>query len=307
MVTADPPPTHGASDATPVARWRRAASAARRIVLHARTMSDDELAAAITQFRVGRVLAGPLAFAVGAVLLVIHSVLLLLTNWRLVALELFPALWLATVLWDWRFHVVYGNDLTALHGPWAIAIAGFVVLATLFSYWCNIAFAYAANGEEPTAIAALRRAGSHWRLVLVAGLAVGVVHAWVSVRGPIRGLTTFALGLGAVAIANLYLYSALPAQAIGLDRRRGTSKDLVTETITFGALSVIVSTPGIVLAVVARVLLLVPLLQILGGFVLAAAVVLQIAAASSSRAVSLSAKVTSGGEGSEPTRCTPDR
>ncbi len=224
-------------------------------------MSDDELAAAITQFRVGRVLAGPLAFAVGAVLLVIHSVLLLLTNWRLIALEIFPALWLATVLWDWRFHVVYGNDLAVLQGPWAIAVAGLIVLATLLSYWCNIAFAYAANGEEPTGLAALRRASSHRRLILVAGLAVGMLHAWVSVRGPIRGLSTFALGLGAVAIANLYLYSALPVQAIGLDRHRSTSKDLVTDTITFGALSVIVSTPGVMLAVVARILLGVPVLR----------------------------------------------
>lgn len=304
---AEPAPTPGAPAATPSARWRRAASAARRIVLHARTMSDDELAAAITQFRVGHVLAGPLAFAVGAVLLVIHSVLLLLTNWRLIALELFPALWLATVLWDWRFHVVYGNDLTTLHGPWAIAIAGLIVLATLVSYWCNITFAYAANGKEPTALAALRRASGHWRLILGAGLAVGVLHAWVSVRGPIRGLSTFALGLGAVAIANLYLYSALPAQAIGLDHRRSTSKDFVTETVTFGALSVIVSTPGIMLTVVARLLLGISFLRILGALVLAVAVVLQIAAASSSRAVSLSAKVTSSGKSSEPTGSAPDR
>jgi hypothetical protein len=273
------------------ARWRRRAEAARRIVLHARSMSDDELLATIAELKVGHLLAGPLAFAAGAVLLVVHAVLLLFTNWRLIAVELLPAIWLATVLWDWRFHVLYGNELAELHGGWAILAAAFVVFATIVSYACNVVFAYVATGQAHTVRGGLRRTRRHRRLILVAGLAVGAFHAWVSVRGPIRGLGTFAIGLGLVALANLYLYSALPAQALGMDRRRSNPKDLVTKTIALGAVSVVVSTPGITLAVIARLLLGIPVLRIVGFVVLAVAVLLQIAAASSSRAVSLSTNV----------------
>lgn len=264
-------------------------------------MSDDELLAAIARLRIGRVLAKPTAFAAGAVLLVIHGVLLLFTNWRLMVIELFPALWLAAVFWDWRFHVLYGNDLVELRGPWAIVFAVAIPIATVVSYACNLLFSYLATGAESTVSAATRRCRQHVRLVVIVGLAVGGVHAWVSVRGSIRGFGTFALGLGLVAVANLYLYSALPAQALGLDRRRADAKGVVTTALVVGALSLVVSAPGITLALAGRVLVGVPVLRILGVVVLAVAVLLQIAAASSSRAVSLWATVSratpAGGDG----------
>ncbi len=276
-------------------RWRRRADAARRIVLHARSMSDDELLDAIAQLKAGRFLAGPLSFAAGAVLLVVHSVLLLFTNWRLLLIELVPAIWIATVLWDWRYHVLYGNDLAELHGGWAILAAALVIAATAMSYWCNVVFGYVATGRERTIRGGFRAAGRHRRLILTAALAVGALHAWVAARGPIRGVGTFAVGLGLVAIANLYLYSALPVQALGLDRQRAAPKDLVTRTVALGALSIVVSTPGITLALVGRMLLGIPTLRILGFVVLATAVLLQVAAASSSRAVSMSTNVVAAG------------
>ena len=223
-------------------------------------MSDDELLDAIAQLKAGRFLAGPLSFAAGAVLLVVHSVLLLFTNWRLLLIELVPAIWIATVLWDWRYHVLYGNDLAELHGGWAILAAALVIAATAMSYWCNVVFGYVATGRERT------------------------------IRGGFR-----AAGLGLVAIATLSLSPALPVQALGLDRQRAAPKDLVTRTVALGALSIVVSTPGITLALVGRMLLGIPTLRILGFVVLATAVLLQVAAASSSRAVSMSTNVVAAG------------
>lgn len=254
-------------------------------------MSDDELLETIAQLKVGHVLAGPLSFAAGAVLLVVHAVLLLVTNWRFIAVALFPAIWLATLLWDWRYHVLYGKELAELHGQWAILVALLVVLATVVSYGSNVVFAYVATGQEHTVRGGLRRAGQHRRLILAAGLAVGALHAWVSVRGSIRGFGTFAIGLGLVAITNLYLYSALPAHALGLDRQRATPSGFVSKSIALGAVGVVVATPGLLLAVVGRMLVDVPLLRIVGFVVLAFAVLLQIAASSSTRAVALSVNV----------------
>lgn len=159
-------------------------SAARRIVVDAGTLSDDELLATIARLRVGRVLAGPLSFLAGAVLLVLHGIVLLLTNWRLLVLELLPAVWIAAVLWDWRFHVVEGHELTEVHDGWALAIAAFVVLATMASYWCNVAFTYSALDHRMPLRDALHNATRHVRLVGATALAVGLLHAWVSVRGP---------------------------------------------------------------------------------------------------------------------------
>lgn len=250
-------------------------------------MNDDELLAAIGRVRVGRALHGPLDFLAGAVLLVLHSVLLLVGNWRLLVLELVPAVWIAAVLWDWRFHVVEGNELVEVRGAWAAVIAVGVVLATVVSYWCNVAFVHAALGPRPSLRGALREAGRHRRLILGAGLAVGALHAWVSVRGPVRGLPTVTIGLGLVALLDLYLYSALPGQALGLDRRRASPREYVATTVTSGALSMAISLPGVTLALVAHALLGTSVLRVLGVVVLAVAVLLQVAASSSSRAVSM--------------------
>lgn len=258
-------------------------------------MSDDELLAAIGRLKVGRVLAGPLAFAAGAFLLVIHSVLLLFGNWRLILVELVPAIWIATVLWDWRYHVLYGHRLAELQGGWTILAAAFVVSATIVSYACNVVFAFVATGQEHTVRDGFRRALRCRRPILSAGLAVGALHAWVAVRGPIRGVGTFALGLGLVALANLYLYSALPAHALGIGRQRANTKELVGKTVALGAVSLAVSTPGITLAFLGRMLLGISALRILGFLVVAVAVLLQIVAASSSRAVSMSTKVVTPG------------
>lgn len=272
-------------------RARALVGAARRIVIDAGSLSDDELLATIAQLRVGRVLAGPLSFLAGAVLLVLHGIVLLLTNWRLLVLELIPAIWIAAVLWDWRFHVVEGHELTELHGGWAIAIAAFVVLATMASYWCNIAFTYSALDHRMRLQDAARKASGHARLVATAALGVGLLHAWVSVRGPVKGLPTVTVGLGLVALLNLYLYTALPAQALGLRRQRPSPTQYVAKTVTSGAVSMVVSLPGLLLALLAHALLGVTVLRALGVVVLAVAVVLQVAAASSSRAVSMSAQI----------------
>ena len=267
-------------------RIRASLSAARSVVVGAGAMNDDELLAAIGRVRVGRALHGPLHFLADAVLLVLHSVLLLVGNWRHLVLELVPAVWIA-VLWDWRFHVVEGNELVEVRGAWAAVIAVGVVLATVVSYWCNVAFVHAALGPRPSLRGALREAGRHRRLILGAGLAVGALHAWVSVRGPVRGLPTVTIGLGLVALLDLYLYSALPGQALGLDRRRASPREYVATTVTSGALSMAISLPGVTLALVAHALLGTSVLRVLGVVVLAVAVLLQVAASSSSRAVSM--------------------
>jgi hypothetical protein len=272
-------------------RWRRYRAAAVGIAFSAREMSDDELLDAIDRLRVGRLLAGPLAFATGAILLVVHGGVLLLTNWRLVIVELLPAVWLGAVLWDWRSQVLRDHALLDPGGWAAVAIAAGVVAMTVASYWCNVTFAYLATGREDRIRPASRAVGRHRRLVTGVALAVGLLHAWVAVRAPIRGVPTFAVGLGIVVGLHLYLYSALPAQALGIDRGRRAPREALSRTLTVGALSAVVSAPGILLALLARVLLDVPVLRVLGVLALALAVLVQVAATSSSRALSLATVV----------------
>lgn len=263
-------------------------------------MSEDEFLAAVGRLRIGHVLARPLSWVAGAVLLVVNGVVLLLANWRLLVLELVPAVWIAAILWDWRFHVVEGHDLTELHDGWALAVAAFVVAMTVAAHWSNVAFVEAAVGGHPRLYDALRSVGAHRRLVLGAALAAGLLHAWVSVRGPVRGTATFSIGLGAVALIDLYLYSALPAQALDLGRRRTSARQYLAKTVTSGAVSAAISLPGITLALVAHLLLGIPVLRALGVLVLVIAVVLQVAASSSSRAVSLAAALVAHQAGPGP-------
>jgi hypothetical protein len=279
----------------------RAARSARRIALDAGSMSDEQLLEAFGQLRLGRLLAGPLSFAAGTVVVVAHGVLLLVSNWRLVLLELLPAVWLAAVLWDWRFHVLQGHEPVLLGGWVAVVVAVAVVSATLASYWCNVAFAYAAIGGEPRPGAALRATARHWRVLVGVAVGVGLTHAWVTQRAAARGgVGLYAVALGLVALVDLYLYSALPAQVMGLDRREGV-RNVVTRVVTTGAIGVLVALPGLVLAILAHLLLGLPVLRLVGLAVLVVAVVIQIAAVSSGRAVRLSAAVlAAGGRGAAP-------
>ena len=81
----------------------------------------------------------PLVYAAGTVAVVFDGVLLLLRNWRLTLLQLFPAVWISVMTWNMKSHLVSKPTFST---SVVIAAAIGVLLAAQVAYWSNATFAY---------------------------------------------------------------------------------------------------------------------------------------------------------------------
>ena len=59
----------------------------------------------------------PLAFAVGAFVMLFNGLRLLVTNWRLTLVEILPAMWIWLAMFDLKAHVLHGKSFHVLRGP----------------------------------------------------------------------------------------------------------------------------------------------------------------------------------------------
>lgn len=265
---------------------RDAGTRVRTTVDGIREQAPTDLRATIAALGERHVLLRPFVLVADVMVLMVEGMLLLARNWRLVLLELVPAVWLATVLWDWRSHVLHGQSLVVVHGWAALGAAVLVTGATLVSYWCNVAFAFAATLQPPDVRTAARRATGSWRPIVFAAAVVSALHVWVSVRGVRLGPETFSIGITIVVAVQMVMYTALPAHVLGLRRERLTMRDRVGKSVLAGAVGLIAAAPGFALSRAGQLLIATSSFKILGAVVLAVAVLVQVAGVSGTRAVS---------------------
>ena len=117
----------------------------------------------------------PLVYAAGTVAVVFDGVLVLLRNWRLTLLQLFPAVWIWVMTWNMKNHFASKPTFSTSD---VIAIAVGVLLAAQVAYWCNATFAYTmAQGATGDIRAAFREARRHWRLIGGLALLTGGAQA----------------------------------------------------------------------------------------------------------------------------------
>ena len=79
----------------------------------------------------------PLVYAAGTVAVVFDGVLLLLRNWRLTLLQLFPAVWIWAMTYNIRHRVPPKRPRERRARG-----RGRVLFAAQVAYWCNATFAY---------------------------------------------------------------------------------------------------------------------------------------------------------------------
>jgi hypothetical protein len=235
----------------------------------------------------------PLAFAGHALEAVVRGVLLLAGNWRLMLVELVPAVWIGAITWDWRAHVTGRVELVEVHGWVAVGIAAFVVAMNLLAYWCNAVFAFTlTQGAHIDLRAAFRDARERARIVNAWAISIGVLHAGVAVFAVRWSLSGYAVALGSIAVVQMYALVALPAALAGLPRKRkGPLRERVSSAAITATLAGIAAVPGFGLNRLAVVLIGLGL-PFVGALVLAVAIVLQIAATSSAGAVKLATRLT---------------
>ena len=122
-----------------------------------------------------RVLA-PLAFVIGGFAMLFQGLKLLVTNWRLMLVQVLPAMWIWLTMFDLKAHALHGKSFHVLRGPVLVPIVLAIAAITAASFFLNAVFGFAiVRPGAPKVTPAFAAARAHLRLVLGSGFVVGVL------------------------------------------------------------------------------------------------------------------------------------
>jgi hypothetical protein len=249
-------------------------------------------------------LLAPLAFAVSAFVLLFDGLRLILSNWRLMLVQILPAMWIWLAMFDLKAHVLRGRELNVIRGPILIPIGLVIVGLTVMSFLLNAVFAYAITQPHGPAIKpAVERVRSRLAPIVASGAIVGVALAFGTTIVPRWGRPWFGLVLSVVVGVMMVSYVAVPARLIG-GKPTQSRRDRLSTSLVGGALGATVCTPPYLLGRVGILMLGSKVLLIPGVILIAIGVTLQAGATGAVRAIKMSASLTGGraaqAEGGDP-------
>jgi hypothetical protein len=255
---------------------------------------NDEAAIeeAILRLSRSRRVFAPLAFAIGAVVMLFDGLRLLVSNWRLAVVQILPAMWIWLAMLDLKAHVLHGRSFHVLRGPILIPIGLLIVAITAASFFLNAVFAFAiARAGKPQIRPAVTQARRHSAVILMSGAVVGFLLALSTTVVTRAGRPWFTLSLGVVVGVMMVSYIAVPSRLIGAKPSQ-SRRDRLWATAVSGALSATVCAPPYLLGRVGILMLGSSALLIPGIVVLALGVTLQAGATGAVRAIKMSATLT---------------
>ena len=117
-----------------VSRGRRLDSFSSRVQSLVRAIQENDEAKieeAILRLSRSRRALAPLAFAVGAFVLLFDGLRLLVSNWRLTLVQVLPAMWVWMTMLDHKARVLHGKSFHVLRGPILIPICLVIIAITM--------------------------------------------------------------------------------------------------------------------------------------------------------------------------------
>lgn len=256
--------------------------------------NETEIEEAVRRLSGSRKAFSPLAFAISAFVLLFDGLKLLISNWRLMLVQILPAVWIWVAMADLRAHVLHGQSFNALHGPVLIPIILAIVVITVASFFLNAVFAFAiAQAGKPEIRPAVAQARLHWKPIVVSGAVLGVLLALSTTVVTRWGSPWFALSLGIVTAAMMVSYVAVPARLIGVKPKQSRRDKLMTSVVS-GVLGATVSAPPYLLGRVGLLMVGSDALLIPGIIVIAIGVTLQAGTTGAVRAIKMSVSLTGG-------------
>ncbi|HEU5481246.1 MAG TPA: hypothetical protein VFU90_15480, partial [Candidatus Tumulicola sp.] len=200
----------------------------------------EDAVRALSQSR--RILA-PLAFAIGAFVMLFQGVKLLVSNWRLTLVQLLPAIWIWVAMFDLRAHAFRGDSFRVLRGPVLIPIILAIAAITAATFFLNAVFAFAIATPPPPRIRpAFRHARAHLAVVLGSGAVVGLLLGFSAVVVDRWGAIWFAICMTITIGIMCVCYVAIPSRLIGVAPKR-SRRDKLTASAIGGALGAVICTP----------------------------------------------------------------
>src|SRR5947209_12300322 len=177
-----PPPTP--ADAGPARSRHRGAALSARIRALLRAIQDNDEASierAVLNLSRSRRMFAPLAFAIGAVVLLFSGLRLLVSNWRLTVVQILPAMWIWLAMFDLKLHVLHGRTFNVLRGPVLIPIVLAIIAITAVSFALNAVFAFAiAQSGPPEIRPAVGETRRHSTPILISGVVLGALLAFAT-------------------------------------------------------------------------------------------------------------------------------
>ena len=272
----------------------------RRLIAAIREGDEQRVEEAILQFSRKRRIFAPLALVVGAFVMLFSGLRLLVTNWRLMLIQILPAMLIWAVTLDLKAHVLYGRQFHMVRGPIVLLIFAAVVLVTAAAFFLNAAFAFAISRPGPPQVAAgFQQARGH-PAVIWWGAGSGVALAVAAVLAPRWGIGWFTVLLGTVLGIMMVCYVAVPARVVGVQTAKTTAnsglsgRDKLAAATVSGAFGAVLCAPAYLIARGGIVLLGSHDLFELGIALLVLGLILQAGVTGAVKAVKVSAKLLIG-------------
>ena len=236
----------------------------------------------------------PLVFAVGAIALLFDGLRLLIRSWRLMLVQVLPAVWVWVAMADLKVHVLHGHSFTVLRGPVLIPIILAITAITVVSFFLNAVFAFAISRPgDPQIRPAVAEARRHRKPIVASGAVVGLLLGFSTTVVTRWGSPWFALSLGIVTAAMMVCYVSVHARLIGAKPVQ-SRRDKLTTSVVSGVLGATVSAPPWLLGRIGLLMVGTSALLIPGILLLAVAVPLQAGATGAVRAIKMSVSLTGG-------------
>ena len=235
----------------------------------------------------------PLAFAVGALVMLFQGVRLVFTHWRLTLIQILPASWIWLATYDLKAHLLHGHQLDAIRGPIVIPLIALIAALTALCFFLNAVFAFAIEDPAHEVRPAFGRARNHLATVLGSGFVVGLALGFSTMVTARYGPPWFALSLSIVIGVMMLCYVLIPSRLIGVRPVRSRRDKLIASAVS-GAFGAVVCTPPYLLGRVGILMLGIRPLLIPGILCMAVGFALQAGATGAIKAIKMSTKLVSG-------------
>jgi hypothetical protein len=270
------------------------ATRARALLSALRDADEGAAAEAISSLSRSRRLLAPLALLVGGVEMLFAGVRILVTNWRLLLVQVLPVAMIWLAMYDLKAHALSKQSLPTAEGAILFPIGLAIVALTAASFFMNAVFAFAVSQPgHPEVRPAIEQARRHLGLILGSGVVVGIMLALAMTVVSRAHRPWFVLALGVVVGIMMVCYVAIPARLIGA-KPEASRRDKLSASIVAGAMGVAVAAPAYVLGRVGVLMLGVGLLFIPGLVLLTVAVALEAGGTVAVKSVKLTSKLASG-------------
>jgi len=297
LAPAAPAPDGETADQTPAVVGRVGfVGRARQLVKAIREGDDADIERTVLALSQAKRWLAPLAFVIGAFAMLYEGLRLLFSNWRLMLIEILPAMWIWAALLDLKAHAFHGKTFHVLRGPVLIPLVLVVMLLTAAMFFLNAVFAFAIAKPGPPQIRpAFAEAWAHIWTVLAWGLSIGLALAFSVLVVTRWGKPWFGLSLGIVVAVMMLTYVAVPSRMVGI-KTAYSKRDKLLASAVGGAIGALVCTPPYVIGRIGILCLGSKALFIPGVILLTLGLTLQAGATGAVKAIKMSAKLVAGND-----------